>query len=381
MKKIELFYATNRAHTGKKRNNPDSYGSKPSSDGGENLRFGRVTLDNLDDKKINECLKDKLDYGVGNGVDLSDYYLSQIKNVTIHAIEDGLDTDIPDISQKNNKLGSVQTFLSLKKKMSKSCDVVIYIHGYSVSWEDAVASAMALQTTLNVDSKKVDGKEVVVILFSWPSDGQKYPIYSYKSDRADAEFSGSAFGRGILKLRDFLMKERTREDGVMLCNQEVHLLCHSMGNYVLQNTLKRLIEFNHGMRLPRLFDQIFMCSPDVDDDALEKGKPLARLQELATNVNIYHNSGDVAMYISDYTKQNSDRLGLNGVEKVAQLSQKVHQIDCSKIVTGMVEHSYYLNGNVNEDIRHSIAGVNQDDTITRQRTARQNAWPNVWVMK
>ena len=316
---------------------------------------------------------------MGNGVELSDYYLSQINNATINAIEDGLDRDKPDVVQESSQLGSVKTFNALKEKMSKSCDVVIYIHGYSVSWEDAVASAMALQTTLNV-STDGSNKKIVVVLFSWPSDGQKFPIYSYKSDRADAEFSGSAFGRGILKFRDFLMKERTRVDGVMQCNQEVHLLCHSMGNYVLQKTLKRLIEFNHGMRLPRLFDHVFMCAPDVNDDALEDGKPLARLQELARNVSIYHNSGDVAMSISDYTKQNPDRLGLNGVEKVSQLSQKVHQIDCSEIVTGMIEHSYYLNGSVNEDIRHSIAGVKQDDTV-RRRNIRKNAWPNVWVMK
>ena len=358
MNNIELFYATNRAHEGA-RDTPKRYGSVPSADGGENLRFGCVTLNNLDESAIQDCLNVRLDYGVGDGVKLSDYYLSKIKpkqkpkisNVTIAAIQDGHVTNKPDFIQDESKLGSVQTFNALKEKMSNSCDVVIYIHGYSVSWEDAVASAMALQTTLNLSVGAVDKgkeKEIVVILFSWPSDGQKLPIYSYKSDRADAEFSGSAFGRGLLRFRDFLVKLRTRDGDKILCNQEVHLLCHSMGNYVLQNTLKRLIEFNHGMRLPRLFDHIFMCSPDVDDDVLETGEPLERLSELARNVNIYHNSGDLAMYISDYTKQNPDRLGLNGVAKVAQLSQKVHQIDCSEIVTGLVEHSYYLNGNVNE---------------------------------
>ena len=379
MSQIELFYATNRAHKGKFRDKPKGYGAEPSSDGGENLRFGSVTLKNIDTKKEQGFLNAKLDYGVGNGVKLSDYYLSKMKSATINAFEDGLDTNLPDTVQDASKLGSVKTFNSLKKKMSKSHDVVIYIHGYSVSWEDAVASAMALQSTLNTSSDDTNNK-VLVILFSWPSDGKKFPIYSYKSDRADAEFSGSAFGRGLLKFRDFLLKERTRQDGVMLCKQEVHLLCHSMGNYVLQNTLQRLIDFNHGMRLPRLFKHIFMCSPDVDDVALEDGQPLARLHELAKNVNIYHNQGDVAMYISDYTKQNPDRLGLNGVSKVSNLSQKVHQIDCSEIVTGAVEHSYYLNGNVNKDIRFSLSGKGQDDAV-RQRYIRKNSWPNVWTMK
>lgn len=388
LNKVELYYATNRSHQGN-REAPDGYGKSPSGDGAENLRFGCVTLDNLDESKVAGYLKQQTDYGVGNGVALSDYYYSEMKNASVAAILDNLDKSRPDIDQQDrtHKLGSVKTFEALKNKMRSSCDVVIYIHGFNVSWDKAVAAAMALQTSLNISNGNTNNKDIVVVLFSWPSDGQTIPIYSYKSDRTDAEFSGSAFGRGILKFRDFLLKERTRNKdengqpiGELLCQQEVHLLCHSMGNYVLQNTLKRMIEFNHGLRLPRLFDHIFMCSPDVDDDVLEEGNPLHRLSELARNISIYHNQGDVAMYVSDYTKQNPDRLGMNGVSRTSSLNQKIHQIDCSDIVTGRVEHSYYLNGNVNEDIRFSVMGEKQDDH-KRKRIIRKNAWPNVWALK
>jgi len=378
MNAVELYYATNRAHQGDDRSKPDGYGTKPSGDGNENLRFGCVTLEGLDKKKVKKHLDDdKEGYGKGNGVALSKYYSSQMSNAKIAAIEDDLDENLPAVAQNEAKMGSVKTFEALREKMQNSCDVVIFIHGYSVSWNDAVASAMALQTTLNVSAK---GKEVAVVLFSWPSDGQKIPIYSYKSDRGDAEFSGKAFGRSLLKFRDFLLKQRTRIDGVMQCEQEVHLLCHSMGNYMLEQTLGRLIEFNHGLRLPRLFDHIFMCSPDVDDDVLEKGKSLERLPELARSISIYYNRGDVAMYISDYTKQNPDRLGLNGVVRPSPLGQKVHQIDCSDIVTGAVEHSYYLNGNVNEDIRFSLDSKKQDYD-KRKRYISKSAWPSMWVME
>ena len=80
MSQIELFYATNRAHKGKFRDKPKGYGAEPSSDGGENLRFGSVTLKNIDTKKEQGFLNAKLDYGVGNGVKLSDYYLSKMKS-------------------------------------------------------------------------------------------------------------------------------------------------------------------------------------------------------------------------------------------------------------------------------------------------------------
>lgn len=391
MATFTLHFATNRGHEGKLRHKPERYGKKPSSDGGENLRFGEVSLKGVDLSKVKSLINDDTKYGAGNGIGLSEYLLELItKNkLDISAYTDTLLKTKPDIVQVSNmnKLGSIVTFRSLQEKMKKSSDVLIYIHGFNVSWEEAVAAAMALQIMLNQSSDKNSSKEIVVVLFTWPSDGAAVPIYSYKSDRSDAEFSGSAFGRGLLKFRDFLVKLPARKTsrskkhtGELKCKREVHLLCHSMGNYVLQNTIKRMIEFNHGLRLPRLFDHIFLCSPDIDDDVLESGQPLGKLAETTRSISVYHNSGDVAMFISDYTKQNPDRLGLNGPANPSRLNQKVHQIDCSDIVKGVVEHSYYLNGNVNLDIRQSIHGKEHGDD-KRNRIIRNNSWPNQWLLK
>lgn len=389
---INLFFATNRGHEGKNRARPARYGIRPSTDGGENLRFGQVTLNGLDQSRINELLEDDVGYGLGDGVGLSEYLLDVIEDrgMRIQAHVDTLNEDKPDILQASaaKKLGSIQVFNSLRDRMRETSDVLIYIHGFNVSWEEAVAAAMALQLKTSYGLDRNDDKDITVILFSWPSDGAAKPIYSYKSDRADAEYSGASFGRGLLKLRDFLQKHMTRKRdsegralGRLNCEHEIHLLCHSMGNYVLQNTLKRLIEFNHGMTLPRLFDHIFMCSPDVDDNVFEAGQPLQRLHELARSITVYYNRGDVAMYISDYTKQNPDRLGMNGIANPSQVSSKIHQVDCSDVVEGVVEHSYYLNGIVNADIRLSIDAIAQDSFEWRpHRIVRKNAWPNEWSL-
>lgn len=392
MTTLTLHFATNRGHEGKPRSKPKRYGKKPSSDGGENLRFGEVKLRNVNLTKVNSLIEKDVKYGQGDGVALSEYLLEVMKKnkPSIKAYLDTLLKTKPDVAQVANmkKLGSLATFKSLQELMTNSCDVLIYIHGFNVNWEEAVAAAMALQITLNQPINIEEPlHEIAVVLFTWPSDGSAVPIYSYKSDRTDAEFSGSSFGRGLLKFRDFLVKLPSRKKsqsikhvGELKCKREVHLLCHSMGNYVLQNTIERMLEFNHGLRLPRLFDHIFMCSPDVDDNVLEKNQPLGSLAETARNISVYHNSGDVAMYVSDFTKQNPDRLGLNGADNPSRLNQKIHQIDCSDIVSGFVEHSYYLNGNINLDIRQSIIGIEHDDT-NRNRFIRSNAWPNQWVLK
>jgi len=140
---------------------------------------------------------------------------------------------------------------------------------------------------------------------------RKIPWRSYFSDRNDARASGDAVGRALLKLRDYLIEMRKRslaadEDS---CDGAIHLLCHSMGNYVLQCALSRISEFSAGGKLPRVFDHIFTCAPDVADDVFERGKPMERLPEMARTVTIYRNRGDLSMPVSEYTKGNTDRIG------------------------------------------------------------------------
>ena len=90
-----------------------------------------------------------------------------------------------------------------------------------------------------------------------------------------------------------------------------------MGNYVLQGALKHVAANVTGHRLPRLFDQIFLCAADVDDDELEPAHEMCRLPEMAHRVTVYHNDGDVALWISDNTKGNPDRLDIAGLERQA----------------------------------------------------------------
>jgi len=99
----------------------------------------------------------------------------------------------------------------------------------------------------------------------------------------------------------------------------------------------------------------------VADNVLEKEEPMQSAHELCRSLNIYYNRGDVAMYISDYTKGNSERLGHAGAARPEHLHNKIYQVDCSNIVSGMTEHSYYLWGSVNEDIVERMKGVCFED--------------------
>ena len=375
---LKLYYATNRNHIGD-RWTPISYGTKFSDDGMENLRFGIVTLE-ADDETISKFLSaDIANCGVGNGDDLRDYLSDCAKSATIQAYEETINKDKPETAQKNIKLGSKVMFSDVQSDMEAISDVVVYIHGFNVNWFDAVGSALSLQSMLR--SKGDKNQNVVVILFTWPSDGLALPWVSYKSDRSEERGSGAAVGRALLKTRDFLvgLRDRAKKGGSKLCGQDIHLLCHSMGNFLLQEALSRVSDFTPGNALPRIFEHIFLCAPDVDDTALESGQSLEKIDQITRNVTIYHNREDAAMVVSDYTKGQPERLGGAGAAHPGLLHNKIHQVDCTPVVHGPVGHSYYLLGNVLSDIRSSVDGWNQNDA--RRQRIQSSMQNNVWVIK
>jgi esterase/lipase superfamily enzyme len=417
---ITVFYATNRAHEGTDRFRPDRYGTRFSGDGMENLRFGRVSFQ-AEAARVQALLdQERPNTGPGDGEALQDYFAGCVaKTQRIDAYAESIpDTTLNEAAQKKVLLGSKAMFVDLQDDMRAGRDLLLLIHGYNVSWEEAVGTAAALEATMNrpdpvprstADDTVASTQAVRVVLFTWPSNGQALPFASYKSDRGDAAGSSGAVGRGLLKVRDFL-HELGREvragnrqvarlrsqleaagtrpseidravaqlEATEVCGQQIHLLAHSMGNFVLQHALNRLWEFSPGTTLPRLFDRVFLCAADVDDDVLEPGKPLEQVHQVANLVAVYHNPNDNALRVSDYTKANPDRLGQRGAARPQALHHKMMQVDCSALVSGLTQHSYYTNGRVARDIRLALQGLEPDHPA--RGLQRLAGAPNQWRM-
>jgi esterase/lipase superfamily enzyme len=268
-----------------------------------------------------------------------------------------------DLATAPPVLGSTTLFGKLKPRMDQGADVLVYIHGYNVSFAEGAAGAAALQHKL-----QKAGRDVIVVLFTWPSDGQAVPFRSYKKDRDDAAASGLAFSRAFQKLHSFLTTLPRAE----YCGCAIHLLCHSMGNFVLENTLWHLRKTVPG-KLPRIFGEIVLASADVDNDAFETENKLGRLTELARRINVYFNRGDEALAISDATKGNPDRLGEGGPKHPLDVPSGVVNLDCSEIVGGLVEHSYYLD-EAFRDVSAVLDGAREDRIAKRTYVASSNAY-------
>jgi esterase/lipase superfamily enzyme len=249
----------------------------------------------------------------------------------------------------------------------KARDTVVFIHGYNVSFKEALTAAARLKLSFSTDA---GGPGINVVLFSWPSDGSMMPFIAYANDRQDAAASGPAFARGLLKLGDFLRGSTSEE----ACDQRIHLIAHSMGNYVLRHTVQEIVAQSSG-RPVRLFDQVLLMAADEDDDAFELSYKLKPLPRLAKRVSVYFNNNDRAMAISDKTKGNPDRLGDDGPRVPRGIPGKVTLIDCTPVVEGLVEHSYYIDTpTVVADMKEVLIGTPSDEIAGRRYLQETNRY-------
>lgn len=250
------------------------------------------------------------------------------------------------------RAGSGSFLEDLRQQMLSGCaDTVVFIHGFNVSFNDALKAAAQFSSQLIIDDKPAN-----VVLFTWPSDGKAYPWMSYQSDREDARSSGAAVARTFLKLLEFLMGLDEQER----CGRSLHLLAHSMGAYVLRNALQSLIS-KDPRSLLRVFNEIILAAPDEDDDAFETDSKLRLLPKLGMRVTVYHNESDRALFISDNTKANPDRLGAEGPRMLDLLPKKVVTVDCGKVAKAadaLARHTFFINcPPVLADIKATIQGM------------------------
>lgn len=387
---MNIHFVTNRAHVGSNRWEPRRYSKHPSGDGIQNLRFGHVELDVTKvEHRIADALNSTVDGGRGHGSKVSDIINSiGASRRKIFAYDE---------TQDGSRKGSTQSFDKLQALMRSGKDVVVFIHGYNTDWWEAVSAAASLEIMLNTHGTK----EVAVVLFSWPSDGEILLVTPYFSDRHDASMSKYATARALLILQKRLAeirvsalgtKYRTRREYLQavtagsvdpnkaLCGSGLHLICHSMGNYVLECALGLADEDPEYVLADRIFDNVVLAAPDVNTDALEPGRPLSRLATVAKNVSVYYNKEDTPLLVSMATKNARERLGRTGAARPSAVDRTFHQIDCTPVVEdGIAEHSYYLNGKTVLDICQTINGMRQSDQ-TRNRKG-DPMYPNVWRLE
>lgn len=241
--------------------------------------------------------------------------------------------------------GSKRLFLEMYKTMSSKSggDVLFYIHGFNndmKSVRDSMKDLIKKYTGPNSPVKQI-------IIFSWPARND----IKYRDDFRDAKVSGFAIARAARKYGQFLeeffyAETPTAKPLNSPCEHRVHLMAHSMGNFVLQNMISELVKMGWKASL---FDQVIMTAADVDNDVFEHSHRLGMLPNYCKRAHIYFNSNDRALFVSSTTKNPMNRLGKTGPKNTRTVPANVNSIDVVDVAkTGasiegrITGHSYHL---------------------------------------
>lgn len=202
--------------------------------------------------------------------------------------------------------------LKLRVEESPNHDLLIFIHGYNVTFEDAARRTAQIAHDLDFQGAPV--------FFSWPSQGE---LLGYVTDRGNSFWTAS-------HLKEFLLKVHQHSGA-----QSVHLIAHSMGNRAFGAAVESLAQ--DLQQNQKIFNEVILAAPDVDARVF-KEKIAPNLTGLAQHVTLYASQNDMALMasraVNGYPRAGdvgANILILNGIDT----------IDVTKIDTSLMGHAYY----------------------------------------
>lgn len=190
--------------------------------------------------------------------------------------------------------------------------VFIFIHGYNVSFAEAVRRTAQIAYDLDWQG--------TAMLYSWPSHAD---TNSYDTDRENAVAAAQDLAAFIETV------------AVYSGAAQVHVIAHSMGNEPLLAALALNAASTSATGVP-LLDQVVLAAPDVAVDQF--GQLIVRAAPAAQQFTLYVSEGDSALQASTF---------LNDVARAGDSSDGVLilpgvvTIDASAAESDMVGHSYY----------------------------------------
>ena len=192
-------------------------------------------------------------------------------------------------------------------------DLLVFIHGYNVSFEAALLRTAQLAVDLPFEG--------VPICYSWPSQAT---LTGYPVDANNADWT-------VPHLKDFLL-DLALETGA----DSVNVIAHSMGNRAMTAAIRQISQQQTPDDDP-LFDRIVMAAPDIDADYFRRDAAPALVQ-VANHVTLYASSDDQAL-IASRKVNGYPRAGDSGADIV--IAPGIETVDVSGTDLSLLGHSYY----------------------------------------
>lgn len=247
---------------------------------------------------------------------------------------------------KNEFLQSVR---AMQGKSTRK-HALLFVHGYNVSFADALRRTAQLAYDLRTDDRlEFPG---VPLLYSWPSQGQ---FLKYMTDETNIGWTRPRFEQF---LRLVLAETGT---------EVLHVIAHSMGTRALIDCLSA---FDTTTLPPgsAVVDQVVLAAPDFDAGTF---RDVAQaLSQRARRCTLYASSGDRALSASRELRSDLARAGESGEGLV--VVGGIDTIDASEVDTSLLGHGYFGERTVLGDIFYLLDGKIPDERYGLRRKSRAN---------
>ena len=247
---LDLFYVTDRVRA-TNHDNAQPY----TSDRARHLAFGStvvefgqgISWDTLVAQSVSPQRSVAIDLKLGSTTELGRFPDIPYE---IERTPAGLSRTPAVIAAHEAAKSAFQAELERRLDRAPRKEVVVFVHGFANTFEDAVLTTGELCHFL--------GREFVCMVFTWPAGGTKGVFFGYDVDRESAEFAVEDLKKTIRMIAE--------TSGV----QKIHLLAHSRGTDLLATAVSDLSVEAYVSRsnIARKFKigNIALMAPDLDFD-------------------------------------------------------------------------------------------------------------------
>jgi len=264
-----------------------------------------------------------------------------------------------------HKVAEAQMLKQLGQRVAASGrkEIVVFVHGFNNSFDDAVKSAAQMCSDFGP-------RDFTCIALTWPAGGSGGAFFGYNVDRESGEFSVSDVRKAVRIISD--------TPGLL----EWHFIAHSRGTDVLSSALQDLSIESYVSDTPmskRKAGNIILAAPDMDLDVAfsklfspvsdpdllrgHKSAPDVILNPGRLHLTVYASDSDEALGMSEFLYGSQLRLGrLDAHSNPDTMRLAPHFADLADFISveggeGLIGHSYFLS---NPRVRADMTALVRD---------------------
>lgn len=334
----KIFYVTDRKIAEDENEKTDEYLIEYGKSRSESIAFGAATITYEEDKPKDDLSWDTLVQLSQTKIDRPNI-VSEVTSIDeiqrfpptpliFSSTPNGIVVDADEKALYSASIATMQKQVRERLKAANQRDVILYVHGFNNSFEDAVLD-------LN-DVWHFSGRHGVPIAYTWPSGSGN--LLGYFTDRESGEFTV------------YHLKETIRMLSAMPEVENLHILAHSRGTDISTTALRELvIEARASGKNPQdvlKIRNLMLAAPDLDYGVVTQRLIAEKFGPAFGQITIYMNEDDSALGFAQKLMRGI-RFGKltaeSQSEREAQIFNNVKNVAFVNVkgVKGFVGHGYF----------------------------------------